>query len=172
MTFRQYEEPKEEVKSKKDNDLYEMFGDLIQFEEDKLALISAAKAYFCKNGLESYKKFFEFLAKTCCETKLCLTKFLITEKEVVPVLHIPEVNLDFEDEIAPFKTVAKMENEFLDRINAMLTKANEDKNWRVFSYLLKKLDCVDGLCTRALAAVNNKSDVLALIPCEQHSSEK
>ena len=54
----------------------------------------------------------------------------------------------------------------------LISEAFEEQDWDVYEYLIKKLDEIDHLCCRALEAVKNKSDLLDLILCEQHSLEK
>ena len=54
MTFKQNNE-QENVK----DPVKEGLLNLIQFEIDKLSLISSAKHYFYNNGLMTYKKFFK-----------------------------------------------------------------------------------------------------------------
>ena len=50
MTFKQESEENKYLKNMS-KELYDGFIDLIQFEIDKLSLISAAKSYFYMNGM-------------------------------------------------------------------------------------------------------------------------
>lgn len=171
MKFKQNQEDVQEAeKSLMSKELYNGFIDLIQFECNKLALISEAKNYFWNQGLMNYKKFFKGLFKACEEVKCCLIGQLQKRLQEIPEFKIPALDNDFDDPITPFKKLAEMEDEFETKLNDLINQAFEDKDWVNFHYLLKKLDTIDHICCRALAAVENKADVLAL--CEQHTSEK
>ena len=166
MKFKQSEEPEKET-----NSLQDEFANLIQFEITKLSLITSAKLYFYKEGLMDYKKFFKYLYKSCEEIKHCLTAFAVDNDFKLGAFEIPKL-VTFSDIKEPFKQLADMEDEFEDRLNTLINLAVEDKNWKVFHYLLKKLDTIDHICCRALAAIENNANILALIPCEQHTTEK
>jgi len=172
MKFKQPEEesPKKEGMSK---ELHDGFVDLIQFEIDKLGMVCSAKYYFYETGQMSYKKFFKYLYKQCEEVKWCMISFLKNSLEEVPQFKIPAIIPDFENAKEPFEKLAEMEDEFVEKLNSLIDIAFSDRNWIAFHYLLKKIDTIDHLCCRALAAVENKADVLDLIPkCESHTSEK
>lgn len=173
MKFKTNLQGSEEAKEDKQSmpkELYEGFIDLIQFEIDKLSLVSSAKFYFYKNGFMNYKKFFKCIYKSCEELKHCLVSYLENAQQDIPEFKIPELGRDFENEIEPFKMLAKMEDVFEEKLLSLIDIAFDNKDWKSFHYLLKKLDTIDHLCCRALAAIENKQDVLAL--CEQHTSEK
>jgi len=170
MKFKQHQEEQNKEQDKISIKLKEGFIDLIQFEIDKLTLISSAKFYFYENGLMSYKKFFKCLYKSCEEIKYCLVSQLKNNGVEIPEFTIPAIVDDFENPTIPFKMLAEMEDQFEEKLNNLINIAFEDKDWKNFHYLLKKLDTIDHICCRALAAVENKADVLAL--CEQHISEK
>lgn len=160
---------KEPEANKMSNKLYDGFIDLLQFEQDKLGLICSAKFYFYDMGLIPYKKFFKALYKKCEETRNCLITYLRDNLEDVPQLKIPAIINNFDNPTKPFEMLAEMEDQFESKLNALITIANEDKNWRTFSYLLDKLSKIDHICCRAFAAVQNKVDPNGLLPCEQHS---
>lgn len=164
MKFKQNNESE-----KIENPIKDGFIDLIQFEINKLNLISSAKVYFYQNGLMNYKKFFKYLHKNCEEIKHCLVSFTNEIGIELPDFKLPK-SIEFSNSKEPFEKLAEMEDEFEDKLYRLLDLASEDKNWKVFHYLLKKLDTIDHICCRALAAVENNADVLAL--CEQHTSEK
>lgn len=154
-------------------ELHSAFVDMIQFEIDKLQWVTSAKFYSIDNGLSSYEKFFEYLIKKCAETKDCFIGYLRLNMEEVPDFREAALINDFTNTVEPFKQLAQLEDVYEEKLNNLITIANNDKNWKVFSYLLKKIDCVDHICCRALAAVENKADPNALIPsCEQHFLEK
>jgi len=150
--------------------LYKGFIDLIQFEIDKLSLISSAKNYFYNNGLMNYKKFFKRLYESCEKIKHCFIGQLMKNNEIVPEFTIPGLVSSFDDVQTPFRMLADMEDTFEEKLRKLIDIAFEDKDWINFHYLLKKLDTIDHICCRALAAVKNKEDVLML--CEQHIMEK
>lgn len=164
MKFKQNNEPE-----KVENPIKDGFIDLIQFEITKLSLISSAKFYFYQNGLMNYKKFFKHLYKGCEEIKHCLVSFATEIGIELPDFKLPK-SIEFSNSKEPFEKLAEMEDEFEDKLNSLIDLAFEDKNWKVFHYLLKKLDTIDHLCCRALAAVENNANVLDL--CEQHTLEK
>lgn len=169
MTFKANQE-ESEVKSKKMSDkLYKGFVDLIQFEIDKLTFISSAKFYFYTNGLMQYKKFFAELYKSCEEIKCCLINQLRKCDRNIPELII-RTEEPFNDSKKPFEVLAKMEDTFERVLNDLINIAFEDKDWNNFYYLLKKLDKIDHICCRALAAIENGADISML--CEQRISEK
>lgn len=166
MKFKQNEESE---KVEMSNPLEEGFIDLIQFEITKLNLISSAKCYFYKNGLMDYKKFFKTLYKNCEEIKHCLVTFVTENGTELPEFKIPEA-IAFSNTKEPFEKLAKMEDVFEEKLLKLIDIAFENKDWKAFHYLLKKLDTIDHICCRALAAVENNANVLAL--CEQHITEK
>lgn len=168
MKFKQNEQPAEKEGMSKE--LYDKFIELIQMEVDKLSFISSAKLYFYSTGQMNYKKFFKHLHKNCEELKHCLIGFLINQMEDIPSFTIPKLDIDFKDDIEPFKKMAEYEDTFIEKLNDIITQAYNDKNWQAFHYLLKKLDGIDHICCRALAAVEHGADVLQL--CEQPSKEK
>lgn len=172
MKFKQVEEEVKSPTGKMSKELHSKFIDLIQFEINKLAKVTAAKFYFYENGNIGYKKFFKYLYKSCEEVKGCLIGFLRSQMEEIPEFKIPVIITDFKDSKEPFQIMAELEDEFVEKLNDLINQAFDDKNWMAFHYLLKKLDTIDHLCCRALAAVENQADVSALIPCEQHSTEK
>ena len=168
MKFKQNEQPVE--KGGMSKELYDKFIELIQMEVDKLSFISSAKFYFYNTGQMNYKKFFKCLYKNCEELKYCLIGFLINQMEDIPSFTIPKLDIDFKDDIEPFKKMAEYEDTFIEKLNDIITQAYNDKNWQAFHYLLKKLDGIDHICCRALAAVEHGADILQL--CEQPSKEK
>lgn len=168
MKFKQNEQSVEKEGMSKE--LYDKFIELIQMEVDKLSFISSVKFYFYNTGQMNYKKFFKCLYKNCEELKHCLIGFLINQMEDVPSFTIPKLNIDFKDDIEPFKKMAEYEDTFVEKLNGIITQAYDDKNWQAFHYLLKKLDGIDHICCRALAAVEHGADILQL--CEQPSKEK
>lgn len=168
MKFKQNEQPVEKEGMSKE--LYDKFIELIQMEVDKLSFISSVKFYFYNTGQMNYNKFFKCLYKNCEELKHCLIGFLINQMEDVPSFTIPKLNIDFKDDIEPFKKMAEYEDTFVEKLNGIITQAYDDKNWQAFHYLLKKLDGIDHICCRALAAVEHGADILQL--CEQPSKEK
>ena len=168
MRFKQSEQPVEKEGMSKE--LYDKFIELIQMEVDKLSFISSAKFYFYNTGQMNYKKFFKHLYKNCEELKHCLIGFLINQMEDIPSFTIPKLNIDFKEDIEPFKKMAEYEDTFVEKLNDIITQAYNDKNWQAFHYLLKKLDGIDHICCRALAAVEHGADILQL--CEQPSKEK
>lgn len=170
MKFKQPQEEQNKESGKMSKDLYNGFVDLIQFEIDKLTLIASARFYFYENGLMNYKKFFNGLYKACEEVKCCLVEQLQKNLQEIPEFTVPSIVNNFESSITPFRMLAEMEDAFEDKLNNLIDIAFRDKDWNNFHYLLKKLDTIDHICCRALAAVENKADVLAL--CEQHIAEK
>ncbi len=169
MKFKTNQEEQSNEQGKMSLSLYKGFIDLIQFEIDKLALISSAKFYFCENGLINNKKFFKTLYKSCEEIKHCLIEQLIKNSAAVPEFTIPGI-ISFDDTVTPFKMLSDMEDTFESKLISLIDIAFGDKDWYNFHYLLKKLDTIDHICCRALAAVKNNADVLTL--CEQHTLEK
>mgnify|MGYP002622092401 CR=1 FL=1 len=166
MKFKsQQEEPNPEPeKQQMSNELYNGFIDLIQFEYNKLAIISSAKHYFWEQGLSDYKKFFKRLYESCEKTKYCLINQLQKQMLSVPEFRIPALVDDFDNPISPFEKMSELEDEFTIKLQHLITIAFEDKDWTNFHYLLNKIDTIDHLCCRALAAVKNKANVSAL--CE------
>ncbi len=145
------------------------FLDLIQFEIDKLTLLNSACYYFYKLGLTDYKKFCKHLLKACEDTKHCLIWQVMKNSILIPELTIPK-QVEFADKIEPFKLLASMEETYVEKVTKLIDIAMEDKNWNNFNYLLDKLKAVDYICSRALSAVENNANILAL--CEPHIMEK
>ena len=173
MKFKTNQEEQNKEVEKMSKELYDGFLDLIQFEVDKLTLIESARLYFHKIGLVNYEKFFKGLYKVCKETKNCLIEHLYNNSsKEIPEFVIPQIVSfeSFSENTKPFKMLAEMEDTFVEKINNLISISNGDRNWNSFYYLLQKLSKVDHICCRALSAVENKADVLAL--CEQHISEK
>lgn len=165
MKFKEnQEEQSKEFVGMSDN-LYKDFIDLIQFEIDKLTLIDSVIAYFHTNGFTNYEKFYKYLYDKCKDTKCCLISFLRNNLKEIPEFKIPTLGASFKDSTEPFKMLADMEDLFEEKVNNMINEAFSDKDWKSFYYLLKKLDKVDHLCCRALAAVENKQNPLDL--CER-----
>ena len=169
MTFKQESEENKSLKNMS-KELYDGFIDLIQFEIDKLSLISAAKSYFYMNGMINYKKFLKDIYKGCEKIKCCLIDQLRLNQQDIPEFIIPEVKSNFENKEEPFKVLSNMEDEFEKKLIKLINIAFDDKDWKNFHYLLKKLDTIDHICCRALAAVKNNANILEL--CEQHTTEK
>lgn len=170
MKFKQANEPKnEEV----DNKLYASFNKILQLEEDKIELVVAAINYFYVHGNMKYKKFFKELHKMCCKTKLCFEEFMYIKFKKLPERTIASIDLDdFKEDIKFFELLSTYEDDYDKLIKSTISEAFEEQDWDVYEYLMKKLDEIDHLCCRALEAVKNKSDLLDLILCEQHSLEK
>lgn len=153
-------------------ELYNKFIDLIQFEIEKLNLINSAQCYFFKEGQMAYKKFFAYIEEQCKKVKSCLILHLSSNMEEIPEFKIP-AQIKFEDLKEPFVKLAEMEDSYEEKLNNLIDIAFVDKNWKSFYYLLKKLDTIDHLCCRAVVAIENKCNVLNLLPaCEQHTLEK
>lgn len=168
MKFKQNQELEQESQIKMNKDLYEAFIDLIQFEINKIGIIESAKFYFYKNGLMSYKKFFKYLWKNCNDIKMCLISYVMEHMGELPEFTINSIKADFENPIEPFKILASKEDEYCDKLTKMIDLAFENKEWSAFKYLLEKLNKIDHICCRALAAVEHDADVSDLIPCESH----
>ncbi len=168
MRFKQENDQKNE-----DNKLYSSFEELLQLEEDKLVLIAVAIQYFYEKGNIGYKKFFKELYKCCCETRSCIEGFTYITFNKLPERTIHSINADdFKEDLKFFELLASMENEYVKLLSEAIDIAQSEKQWNIFNYLLHKLDEVKYLCNKALEAAKNKTNVLDLIQCEQHSMEK
>lgn len=168
MKFKQTEE--KEDKQNISKELYSAFSKLLQIEEDKLTLIEAAKMYSFMHGNMNHKKFLIHLFDACLKNKCCILGHLYMNEMTTPELTIHSVNLkDFETSEKFFELLASAEDEYESALNDATRIAYNDNNWKTFYYLLKKLESIDHLCCRAAEAVKNGNDLLALIPCEQHS---
>lgn len=169
MRFKQQEE-KEDNKL---NALYPSFTKILQIEEDKMSLVEAAISYFYMNGNIQYKKFFKYLHKACMKCKMEVLNFLYDNFGKTPERMVHSLKLeDISEDIKIFELLASAEDEFTDEIEKAINIANENKQWQALAYLMDMLKGIDHLCCRAVAAVKSGSNLLDLIPCEQHSSEK
>lgn len=167
------QEQKQEVQEKSggmSKALYDNFVDLIQFEIKKLTLIESAKHYYRIRGNQTYVEFLTGLGKECKKVKCCLIDQLVNNNKEVPEFLIPQMIVSFDDPLTPFKTLAELEDKFEEELTNLINIAFEDKDWKNFYYFMKKQDLLDGICHRALSAIENKADLLKL--CEQHTSEK
>lgn len=171
MKLKQPDEKEDKLNISKE--LYSAFSDILQIEEDKIALISAAKTYCFMHGNMQYKKFLKYLYECCIKNKNCILGYLYMNNMASPTTMIHGINLDeFESFEKIFELLASAEDEYVTTLNSAINAAFKNNNWSAFQYLLKKLDGLDHLCCRALEAVKNNCDLLTLIPCEQHSSDK
>lgn len=171
MKFKQQEQKEEEVNLPISKELYDAFADLIQLEHDKLGLLRSGKYYFYENGISNCEKFFAHIYNKCLETVECLKTFLMNNYNSVPSFKDPEIKPDFSDNIEPFKQLAEKEDEYVENLSKLIDIAFDNKNWIAVAYLLEKINKFKPICSRALSAVENKSNVLDLI-CEQHSTAK
>lgn len=166
MKYKIQEEPKEQEKKGMNKELYEMFIDLIQFETDKLSFISSAKLYFFHNGYFGYVKFFDFMYKGCENNKCCLIEFLTKQMEEIPEFKIPALDTEFENETEPFEVLQKLEDSYVEKINAIGVKALELKDMQTLAYVFPKIAEIKHLACVALAAVKNEQNLLDLLKCE------
>lgn len=164
MRFKQQEQKSEEHK------LSESLKNLLQIEVDKIALVEAAICYFYIHGNESYCKFFKKLHELCIKCKSDLQMHICVTSAMLPETTIHEIKFDeFESDIKVFELLAAMEDEYVDSINAAINEAFDNKNWETFNYLNNTLSKIDHVACRAYSAVKSNSDILSLLPCEQHS---
>ena len=171
MKFKNQEEKEDKVLISKE--LYSAFSDILQIEEEKLALVEAAKMYSFIHGNMNEKKFFRYLFEKCLENKYCILAHLYMNEAPSPERTIHSINLkNFENSEKFFELLASAEDDYVNILTSAINIAYKDYNWEMLIYLLKKLESVDHLCCRAYEAVKNGNDPLTLIPCEQHSSEK
>jgi len=171
MKFKQNEE--KESKPTLSKELYNAFSKILQIEEDKLTLIEAGKMHSFIHGNMNCKKFLIHLFEGCMKNKYCFLGHLYMNEMPSPELTIHSVDLkEFESNEKFFELLALAEDEYVSALNEAVNIAYNNQNWGTFHYLLKKLESIDHLCCRALEAVKGGYDLLALIPCEQHSSEK
>lgn len=171
MKFKNQEE--KEDKKLISKELYSAFSDILQIEEDKLSLIEAGKICSFMHGNMNYKKFLIYLFEGCIKNKYCLLGHLYMNEMSSPEITIHSVDLKtFETDEKFFELLASAEDEYVAALNKAVSIAYNDQNWGTFHYLLKKLESIDHLCCRAYEAVKGGYDLLALIPCEQHFSEK
>lgn len=172
MKFKETQpEPEQKVEAGKMSEkLHNALVGVIKFEVEKLELVTSAIYYYCENGLIQYKKFFKCLSEGCEKCKCDYITYLRTNHEEIPEITIPAMVMNFKDPVEPFRLIAKLEDVYEQSLKEIIDIAMEDKDWKTFHFLLKKYDCIDHLCCRALAAVENKANVLDL--CEQHTMEK
>lgn len=171
MKLKQPEEKEDKLSISKE--LYSAFSDILQIEEDKLNLIHAAITYCYMHGNMQYKRFLSYLYECCVKNKNCILGYLYMNNITSPTITVHGIKLDeFESFEKIFELLSSAEDEYESVLNDAINAAFKDNNWSAFQYLLKKLDGLDHLCCRALEAVKNNCDLLTLIPCEQHSSDK
>lgn len=153
--------------------LSDAFSKILQIEEDKIALIEAAKSYYYMNGNMSYKKFFKYLHKTCVEYKMKLCYFILEMQGELPERTIHSIKLyEISEGNKAFELLAAIEDDFEKEVVNTIDQALANKNWRAFDHFIEILEDIDHICCRALAAVESGNNPVDLIPCEQHSLEK
>ena len=163
MRFKQQEKENKEVSSP----LVDSLKKLLQIEIDKITLVEAAMSYFFIHGNSDYAEFFKRLHKLCVACKLDLENHLFVTIAELPEVTIHQIKLDdFSSDLKVFELLAAMEDEYVDTLTAIIDIANNDKNWETFSYLIKILDKIDHIGSRAYSAVKANKDVLSLIKCE------
>jgi len=164
MRFKQPEQKNEGLK------LYDSLKKLLQIETDKIALVESAICYFYIHGNENYHKFFKKLHEICIKCKLDLEMHICVSAAVLPQTTIHEIKFeDFESDLKVFELLAAIEDEYVDTLDAASMEAFDNKNWETFHYLAGVFAKVDHIACRAYSAVKSHADVLALLPCEQHS---
>lgn len=164
MRFKQPEQKSEELK------LYYSLKKLLAIEADKIALVEAAICYFYIHGNENYCKFFKKLHELCMKCKLDLEMHICVSAAMLPQVTIHEIKFeDFESDLKIFELLAAIEDEYVDTLDAAINEVFDKKDWETLSYLNNVLGKIDHIACRAHAAVKAKADVLALLPCEQHS---
>lgn len=166
MKFKQNEEPEKIEISEK---LKEGFIELIQFEIEKLSFIDSAKRYFDKNGLTDESRFFSDTFKSCKVFIRNLINFVSENGVDFPEFTVP-ATITFTDKKEPFEKLVKFEDGFEKGITALIDIAFEDKNWKIFIYLLRTLDCMDHIACKTLGAIENGGNINSL--CKQHFLER
>lgn len=157
---------KEEPNFEKMNEeMYNLFIDLLKFEFNKISFINSAKFYFHQHGLESYKNFFEQMRNNCCDFKEDLTMHLLNRSADIPEMTIPAMNFDFEDSVDVFKQFAAFEDKAYKKLEAVGIKALEIKDIKSLAFIVGKNNKNDHIACRALEAVRNEQDPNKLISC-------
>lgn len=147
-------------------ELEEMFNKLLNFEAEKLSYIYSTKLYMDYNGLVDNYKFLCELYKYCEETMHCIIHYLTSKMCKVPAITFPAMNYTIKSQEDVFEQLTVFEDKYEELIEDMIDVANQNKDWKSMSYLMKKLDKIDHICCKALAAVKNNKNPYLLIKCE------
>lgn len=171
MKMKQNVEENKENSSLMSKELEKLFGELLNFEAEKLSYIYSTKLYMDYNGLTDNYKFLREIYKRCESTIHCLIHYLTSKMCKVPEIVFPAMNYTIKTEEDVFEQLTAFEDKYEELIENMLDLANEDKDWKSVSYLMHKLDEIDHVCCKAFAAVKNHKNPYLLIKCEQPLKE-
>ena len=169
--MKQTVEENKEKTSLMSKELEKMFNDLLNFEAEKLSYIYSAKLYMDYNGLTDNYKFLCELYKGYEKTMHCMIHYLTSKMCKVSQIVFPAMDYTIKSEEDVFEQLTAFEDRYEEFIETMIDLANENKDWKSFSYLTHKLDEIDHICCKAFAAVKNHKNPYLLIKCEQPLKE-
>lgn len=156
MIYREIKDNKENEVGM-DNELHNLIIDLIQFEIEKCTFIKSSKFYFKSIGLTELYKFFNGIYYRCSSLKDSLCNYLIERDEDIPEFNIPKIDTSFESKSEPFEIFIKFEDEYFNKVNKIVERSLEVKDFCSFSFFLYMLR-QHKIGKRVLNCVNENKD--------------
>ena len=145
-------------------ELYDLFIDLIQLELNKIALVASGKYYFEKTGLILYKDFMCKLKCHCVKFKESIESYLVERDVEIPEFTIPAIKVNFESKEIPFEELVKLEENCCKALYDIVKKADEVTDFCAFGFAMDLWKNFKHIAEKALNAVNNNQDPNLILP--------
>ena len=139
-------------------ELYDLFIEMIKLEYNKSQFLKGAKFYCWAHGLDDYCKFFKNMMEQCGR---CKNDFIFYEN--IPEITVDAIKYDYKDAEEVFVAFTEREEQFVDLLERIVTKAKELDDVNTMAFTLPILGKVDHIACRALEAVKAGKDPYALV---------
>lgn len=134
-------------------ELYDLFIEIIKLEYNKSQFLKGAKFYCWAHGLDDYCRFFKNMMEQCGKCKNDFVFYLLSRFENIPEITIDAIKYDYKDAEEAFVAFVEREEQFVDLLERIVTKAKELNDVNTMAFALPILGKVDHIACRALEAV-------------------
>lgn len=151
-------------------ELYDLFIEMVQFEYNKLSFLRGAKFYCWAHGLAEYANFFKIMIDECWRCTNDFICHLLGRFEVIPELKIDSIKIEYESAEEVFTEFVKLEETFVDLLERIVTKSKELDDINAMAFTLPIVNKIDHIACRALEAVKNNKNPFDLVKynCEDY----